>query len=112
MAKIVESGIGVSPEVKETLKNLEQNYFQTEGSAFKACVALAIALELESVEPGKVDRTWHAGSGMQDLLDLLVLLTGTETPAREATVLGHTGLLFVKKQLDADRPFRAIFESK
>jgi len=112
MARVVESGIGVSPEVKDTLKELEKQFFQSEGSAFKACVALAISRELEVVEPNKVDRTWHAGSGMQDLLDFVELLTGTETPARDATVLGHTGLLFVKKQMEADRPFRAIFNSK
>lgn len=112
MARVVESGIGVSPEVKETLRLLEEHYFQTEGSAFKACVALAISKGLEPVEPGKVDRTWHAGSGMQDLLDLLVLVTGTDTPAREATMLGHTGLLYVKKQLEAERPFKAIFSNK
>ena len=44
-------------------------------------------------------------------MDFGELFTGTETPARDATVLGHTGLLFVKKQLEADRPFRAIFDS-
>lgn len=112
MARIVESGIGVSPEVKETLKDLEKNYFQTEGSAFKACVALAISRKLEVVEPTKVDRTWHAGAGMQDLLDFVELVTGTETPAKEATLLGHTGLLYVKKQMEADKPFRVIFGSK
>ena len=66
-------------------------------------------MNLERVEPAKVDRTWHAGAAMQDVLDLVFLATGSNTPAREATVLGHTALAYVQDQLDAEKPFKAIF---
>jgi hypothetical protein len=105
----VESGIGVSAELKPTLNELESKYFSSKGEAFKACVVLAISMNLEAIEPGKVDRAWHAGAAMQDLLDLVALSTGTTTPAAKATALGHTGLVYVKAQLEAEKPFKAIF---
>lgn len=110
--RVVETGIGVSPEQKVTLTALEEEYFESRGDAFKACVALAISLGLERVEPAKVDRAWHAGASMQDLLDFVALATGSQTPAKEATVLGHTGLVYVSQQLATEKPFKAIFSAQ
>ena len=103
------AGIGLSAEVRPTLETLTEKYFASLGGAFKACVALAIAKELQVVEPGKVDRTWHSGGAFTDLLEFVSWYYETESPAELVQALGHTGLLSIKRDVELGKPFEAIF---
>ncbi len=103
------AGIGVAPEVRQTLEELQKAYFLTIGGAFKACVALAIAKNLSLVEPTKVERTWQTGGAFSDVMDLVAWKFDSDRPAKMVEALGHTGLVHVREQVRAGASFTTIF---
>ena len=104
-----KSGIGVSRTVKPTLELLTEKYFETQDAAFMACVAVALGKNLELVETGPVERTWHAGGNRQELLDFIAWYMDTSNPVKTMEQLGHAGLLFAQEKINAGHPFEAIF---
>jgi len=98
----------VTEEHKVLLKELEEELFETEGGAFKACVALAIekGLDPKPFKNGKT--TWNATT-MSDLVDFLTWHQQTKTPIRLANELGHAGLNFFAEEKNRGIESKDIF---
>lgn len=107
--EIDKSGIGISRAVRPILDMLEERFFETKDAAFMACVTLAIARDLDPVDPGPVERTWHAGGNRQELLEFIAWHLQSNNPVKTMEQLGHAGLLYIKPKLEAGAPFEAIF---
>jgi hypothetical protein len=103
------AGIGVSAETRSTLEELASMHFITIGSAFKACVALAIAMDWEVDFPKRVERTWQTGGAFADVLDLVSWRFKTDRPAKLVEALGYTALLHIKEQVESGASFSKIF---
>lgn len=100
----------VTEKHKELLRNLEEELFETEAGAFKACVALALQKELAPVPFSKGLTTWNPTT-MSDLVDFVQWYTGSNTPVRTANELGHAGLEYFRAQLDLGKDPKDIFFS-
>ncbi len=100
----------VTEEQKLILKQLEEELFQTEAGAFKACVALALSKGFAPADFSKGKTTWNATT-MSDLVEFLSWYCETNTPIRVANGLGFAGIQFVASEMENGKTPREIFFS-
>jgi hypothetical protein len=100
----------VTEKHKELLRALEEELFQTEAGAFKACVALALEKQLTPTPFTKGLTTWNPTT-MSDLVDFVQWYTGTNTPVRMANELGFAGLEYFRVQIESGKDPKDIFFS-
>lgn len=98
----------VTEEQKLILKRLEEQLFETEAGAFKACVALALSKGFAPADFSKGKTTWNATT-MSDLVEFLTWYCKTNTPIRMANGLGYAGIQFVEAEMANDKSAREIF---
>ena len=110
MSKNDVAGVGLSPDVRTVIDQLEKEYFASKAGAFKMCVALAIAKNLPLVEPVSTDRAWQAGGAFADLIAFVGWYLDSDAPVKLTETLGHTGLLHIKRDVELGKPFEVIFQ--
>lgn len=98
----------VTEEHKALLRELETTLFETQGGAFKACVALALEKNLPPVPFSKGVTTWNAVT-MSDLVDFLSWHQKTKSPIRLANELGYAGMNYVQDALKRGVDAKDIF---
>ena len=98
----------VTEEQKLILKQLEEQLFETEAGAFKACVALALSKGFAPADFSKGKTTWNATT-MSDLVEFLTWYCKTHTPIRVANGLGFAGIQFVESEMANGKTPREIF---
>jgi hypothetical protein len=98
----------VTEDQKLILKELEEQLFETEAGAFKACVALALSKGFAPADFSKGKTTWNATT-MSDLVEFLTWYCKTNTPIRVANGLGFAGIQFVESEMANGRTPREIF---
>ena len=98
----------VTEEHKALLRELETTLFESQGGAFKACVALALAKNLPPVPFSKGVTTWNAVT-MSDLVDFLSWHQTTKSPIRLANELGYAGMNYVSDALSRGVDAKDLF---
>jgi hypothetical protein len=90
----------VSAKHKEILRKLTDELFETEASAFSACVALAVAKNLTPIDVVRGQTTWNAGT-MNELVTFVSWKFKTDKPVNLSNKLGAAGIEFLASQIDA-----------
>jgi hypothetical protein len=98
----------VTEEQKLILRELQEQLFETEAGAFKACVSLALSKGSEPADFSKGKTTWNATT-MNDLVEFLTWYCKTNTPIRVANGLGYAGIQFVESEMANGKTPREIF---